>query len=319
MGDTMSVTRPKAWIGIDVAKRTLDVCAYPQAESQTFPFDPVGLQKLIAWLDSFDVQLVCFEATGGLERPLRAALYERGLLLSLVNPRQIRDFARALNRLAKTDRLDAQVIALFAERMNPRPTPEPDKHREKMQALVSRRTQVQEMLVRERNRLSQTGDPQIRAMIEQVLDLYDRQLAELNQEIRQQIVGDNQTRRRAEILASVPGIGPATTGMLVAELPELGVLNRRQIARLVGLAPTNRDSGRFRGKRTTGGGRSQVRTALYMLTLVAVRHNSKFRRFYERLVKQGKPALVALIATMRKLLTVLNTMVRNNQTWSSAT
>lgn len=313
-GRTMTTSAPTV-LGVDVSLDRLDLCSLPNEQRSQMPNSPAGVSALAqACLDQ-GIELVCLEATGGLERLLVKELQRRGIPVAVVNPRQIRDFARSMNRLAKTDRLDAHTIALFAQRMQPQPSPPLTENAEKLHALNTRRRQVRAMLVQEQNRLTRTWNPQIRQLIQQAIDLYQQQLEELSTQIEQLFETDTQFQHIAHIVRSTPGIGPVATAALIAELPELGRLNRRQVARLVGVAPINRDSGQLRGKRTTGGGRSALRRCLYMPTLVAIKHNPKIKAFYQRLLQLGKPKMVALVASMRKLLVILNLMVKNNQTW----
>ena len=305
--------------GIDVSKHTLDLALADQPAVKTFDYSTTGLTRLTQFLEEHAPQLICLEATGGLERPLVEHLQARGFEVAIVNPRQIRDFARAANQLAKTDAIDARIIAQFAERMQPRVTPPLDEFRRKLLDLTGRRRQVQHMLVQEQNRLGTTVDKDLRRMIRQALRLYEQQRLELDEHIATLIEQNEQLQSQAKLLRSVPGIGPATVGVLLAELPELGQINRRQIARLVGVAPTNRDSGTLRGKRTTGGGRVTLRNALFMPTLVATQYNPRIRAFYQQLLQRGKTKMVALIAAMRKLLTILNVMARTQQPWRNST
>jgi transposase len=243
-------------------------------------------------------------------------LQRAGFSVSVVNPRQIRDFARAMNRLAKTDRIDAHTIALFAEKIQPRETPKTSENTDKMRALRTRRQQVVDSIVREQNRLATQDDPDIRRLIQQAIDLYKKQRERIEKQLSKYLAKDVKLQQTVERLQTVPGIGETTANTLVLELPELGQLNRQQIARLAGVAPTNRDSGTLRGKRTTGGGRASVRNALFMATLVATRWNPKIRDFYQRLIKRGKPKMTALIAALRKLLTIINVMVKNQTDWN---
>jgi transposase len=303
--------------GVDVSKLTLDVCTRPTEARSSVPNDLDGIQRLIAQFQKDDIQLVCVESTGGLESLLVRQLHEAGIPVAVVNPRQIRDFAKALGRLAKTDQLDAHTIALFAEKIQPQPTPQRSESAEKLRALTTRRDQVRTLLTQENNRLLRTADRQVRKLIEQALRLYQKQLQTLDDEIAQVIQEDQQLQATAQIVQSVPGIGPVTAALLAAELPELGSINRGQVAALVGLAPLNRDSGTMRGKRTTGGGRKSLRSALFMPTLVAIRHNSVIRAFYRHLLAQGKAKMTALIACMRKLLVILNSMVKSQSTWKN--
>ncbi len=308
----------RCFAGIDVSKQHLDVALADQSSVKTFDYSTTGLNRLVAFLEEHTPQLVCLEATGGLERPLVEHLQARGFDVAVVNPRQIRDFARAANQLAKTDALDARSIAQFAARMQPRVTPPLDEFRRKLLDLTSRRRQVRHMLVQEQNRLGTTVDKEIRRMIHQALRLYEKQRLALDERIATLIEQNTKLQTQAKLLRSVPGIGPATVGVLLAELPELGQLNRQQIARLVGVAPTNRDSGTLRGKRTTGGGRVALRNALFMPTLVATQYNPRLRTFYQQLLQRGKTKMVALIAAMRKLLTILNVMARTQQPWRNS-
>jgi transposase len=308
-------TSVSAVLGVDASLDSLDFYSLPNQQRSRVANALAGVTAPVqACLDK-GIQLVCLEATGGLERLLVKELQRRGIPVAVVNPRQIRDFARSMNRLAKTDRLDAHTIALFAQRMQPQPTPPTTENAEKLPALTTRRNQVRDRLVQEQNRLARTWDPQIRQLIEQAIQLYQAQLQTLSAQIELLLETDTQFQHTARIVRSAPGIGPVATAALVAELPELGQLNRQQVARLVGVAPINRDSGQLRGKRTTGGGRSSLRRSLYMPTLVAIKHNPKIKAFYRHLLRQGKPKMVALIASMRKLLVILNLIVKNNQTW----
>lgn len=309
----------KIYVGIDVAGKTLDVYVSQPSTSKQFANDAAGIARLVDWLAKLSPACICLEGTGGLERALVEALHEQQLPVAVVNPRQVRDFARAAGQLAKTDLLDARVIARYAERMRPRLTEKLSENQWKLRDLATRKRQVNKLLVQEKNRLARTADEGIRGMIRQAIDLYRQQLKELQQALAQLIAQDQQAQAKARIIASVPGLGPASVATLIAELPELGSLNRQQVARLVGVAPTNRDSGTLRGKRTTGGGRVEIRNALYMPLVVAKRCNPKIRAFYDHLVAQGKPKLVALIASMRKLLTILNVMIREGQTWRTTT
>lgn len=309
-------TDRKVCVGIDISKAKFDVNVSGESETRWFACDEQGLEAFGRFLQRCNVRLVCLEATGGYEAPVVAWLHDHQYLVAVVNPRQVRDFARALGRLAKTDRIDAQVLALFAEKTDPRPTPKSSEIAAQLQGLNARRRQVTELLTQEKNRLAMQRSPITRRMIQQVIDLLNKQLDELQQESDRLLAEDQKLQATCAILRSTPGLGPVTSTVLAVELPELGQLNQRQISKLVGVAPTNRDSGTLRGKRTTGGGRTHVRSALYMATLVATQWNPVIRRFYLRLTQIGKPKMVALIAAMRKLLTILNSMVKNKQTWN---
>ena len=310
---------PSIHVGIDVAKASLDVFAGPDHGHRRFDHDAAGLRWLIAWLRELRPRRIVLEATGGLERTLAQRLLEAELPTAVVNPRQVRDFGRALGRLAKTDKIDAKLLAEYARRFQPRfAEPISDEARQ-LRAARTRRRQLTEMVVAERNRLDRCDDELVRGMIERAVQQLTEQRREIDQRIDALVREDPDLHQRARLLASVPGIGEATAATLVGELPELGHCNRQQIARLVGVAPINRDSGTLRGHRTTGGGRHHVRTALYMPTVVALRHNPVIRRFYQHLLEQGKPKMVALTACMRKLLSILNRLIRENRAWQNQT
>ena len=306
-------------VGIDVSKHSLDVAFNERGRVQSLPYTTAGLRQLLTLLEQRRPEFVCREATGDLERRVVEFLQQHGWNVAVVNPRQIRNFARTLNQLAKTDAIDARILAHFGRLHAPRITPPVPERLRKLPDLTARRRQVQHMHVQEQNRLGTAVDRDVRRLIQQALRLYERQLAQLDEQIATLIEEDEALQEKTRVLESVPGIGPATSAMLVAELPELGQINRQQIARLVGVAPTNRDSGTLRGKRTTGGGRRHVRTALFMPLVVAIRHNPTITAFYERLVAGGKAKLVALIAAMRKLLTILNVLVRDGVKWRPPT
>lgn len=314
MRQTNSYAHP-IYVGIDVSKAKLDVAITGNPQHRVYPYDDRGLRQLDKDLTAIRPQRVVMEATGGIERRAAWRLIQHGLPVAVVNPRQIRDYARAFNRLAKTDTIDAQTLAQFAQTVQPKTAEIPRENQRKLQVLVTRRRQVQRMITRENNRLGRIEDRQVRAMIRQAIRLYEKQLAKINEQIERLIAADDQMQQRAERIQSVPGLGPAVTAVLLAELPELGRLNRQQVAKLVGVAPINRDSGTMRGKRTTGGGRCTIRNPLFMAAMVAARFNPRIKAFYQRLLDNGKPKMVALVACMRKLLVTLNTMIKNNQTW----
>lgn len=256
------------------------------------------------------------EATGRLERPLARHLHDAGFDVAVVNPRQIRDHARARGVLAKTDAIDARMIASFAHSVETRLWRLPSKEAEKLTALVTRRRQLIDLRIAETNRLERVEDDEVLDSIHQVLNGVIAQIKNIEKRIAHLLKSTPGIQDRAAILQSVPGIGPTTSAVLVAELPELGALNRQQIAKLVGVAPVNRDTGLFRGKRTIGGGRKHVRNALYMAALVAAHRNPVFKTLYQRLLALGKPKKAALIAVTRKLLTTINVMIRDNQPWN---
>ena len=303
------------YVGLDVSKHAIDVGLYPSGEAWRVGTTEADLAALVAQLAARTPTLIVLEATGGYEAALVAALVTAGVPVAVVNPRQVRDFARATGHLAKTDALDAQVLALFAARIQPTPRPVPDAALQDLTALVARRRQVVEMLGAERNRWA-VARPAVRRAVRDHIRWLERQLATLDTDLTTQIRASPIWRAHEDLLRSVPGVGPQTARLLLASLPELGRLTRHQIAALVGVAPLNRDSGHRRGRRTTWGGRAPVRAGLYMAALVAVRHNSVLRAFYQRLVAAGKPKKLALVATMRKLLTILNAMVHHQQAWA---
>ena len=308
----------RIFVGIDVAKDRLDVHVRPSGEAFAVARDGKGLDALADRLGRLDVSLAVLEATGGYETMVAAALCAAGLPLAVVNPRQIRDFARATGRLAKTDALDAEAIARFAEAVRPEPRPMPDKQARALAELVARRRQIVEMMTAERNRRKRLASRRMIGSVDRVLATLRRELAELDGEIGDAIRQTPAWRRAENLLKSVPGVGDVTARTLIADLPELGTLRRRQIAALVGVAPFNRDSGRMRGRRTVWGGRANVRATLYMAALVASKHNPVLKAFYQRLIADGKLKKVALTAVMRKLLTILNAILRDQKPWQTA-
>lgn len=303
------------YVGVDVAKATLDVATWPPQPPWRVAHTETGLAELVSRVHAWRPALVVLEATGGYETVVAGLLVQAGCPVAVVNPRQVRDFAKAIGQLAKTDPLDAQLLAQFAARIQPPPRPWPDAATQDLTALVTRRRQVVDMLGAERNRLAVARSPLRRALRDHIHWL-ERQLAALDAEIGRLMRQSPVWREREDLLRTVPGIGPQTASMLITQLPELGRLTRQQLAALVGVAPLNRDSGRRRGSRTTWGGRAPVRASLYMATLVATRHNAVIRACYHRLLAAGKPKKVALIACLRKLLTILNAMVAHRQPWA---
>ena len=309
------MTPPTMFVGIDVAKATLDIALRPGGERWTVPNDEFGIRALLARLSPLG-GLVVLEATGGYEHAVAAALAAAGLGVVIANPRQVRAFARATGQLAKTDAIDAQILALFAERVQPTPRPLPDAAAQALDALLTRRRQLVEMLVAEKNRLA-LARPPVRRGITAHIRWLERQLTDVERDLTLAVQASPLWRAQDDLLQSVPGVGPVLSCTLLAELPELGQLTRKQIAALVGVAPLARDSGTLHGHRTVWGGRASVRTALYMAALVAARWNPVIRAFYQRLRAAGKPAKVALTACMRKLLIILNAMVRTATPWRS--
>ena len=317
MTPDLAPTPPAVHVGIDVAKDRLDVCLLPSGQTLTTDNTDDGVQQLIATLQQHPVTLVLLEATGRHERRIAAALLEADLAVAVVNPRQARDFARALGRLAKTDRIDARVLAEFARLGHVRTCEKQPEHCTRLHDLVTRRRQVTQMMAMEKTRQQVPQDKQTRAMIAKVIRLLEQQREDLDRRIAQLIESDDDWRNRRDLMSSVPGVGTTTASQLVAELPELGKLNRQQIAALVGVAPVNRDSGTLRGKRSIFGGRATVRCALYMAAFCAMRFNPVIRRFADRLRAAGKSFKVIVVAAMRKLLTILNVMLKENQPWNA--
>lgn len=306
------------YIGIDVAKAHLDIAVRPNGLQWVTPNDAAGMDGLVPRLQMLRPTLVVLEATGGREAAVAAALATAGVAVAVVNPRQVRDFARAIGQLAKTDALDAQVLARFAEVVHPEPRTLPDAQTQELAALLGRRRQLVSMLTAERQRL----DPAplaVRGHIERHVSWLEQELADLDRLLHDRVQASPLWRAQEDLLRSVPGIGPTTAFTLLAELPELGHLDRKAIAALVGVAPLSCESGTWRGKRIVWGGRARVRSALYMAALVASRYNPVIRAFYQRLCLAGKPKKLALVACMHKLLIILNAMLRHGTSWQAAT
>lgn len=301
-------------VGVDVAKDRLDVAVRPSGARWSETNNETGVTALVARLRPLGPALIVCEATGGFERAAIAALAAAGLPVVVANPRQVRDFARATGQLAKTDQLDAAILALFAERVRPTPRPLADAAAQLLDALLTRRRQLVEMLVAEKNRLGFAPKPLHRGIQAHVRWL-ERQLDDVTKELAALIEASPVWRAKDDLLQSVPGVGPIVSSLLLGELPELGTLSHKQIAALVGVAPLARDSGTLRGKRIVWGGRASVRSALFMAAMCGRRWNPALKRFYDRLKAAGKPTKVALIACARKLLTILNAMVQQNTYW----
>lgn len=307
---------PLVFVGIDVSQTCLDIATRP-GTSYSLTHDESAIATLVEQLRVLSPTLIVLEATGGMEIPLTSALATAGLPVVVVNPRQVRDFAKASGRLAKTDALDAQMLAQFAEMLRPQPRPLPDAETRALAALLTRRRQLVEMLTAEKNRLLSAASP-IRTRVRAHIAWLKRELEHTNTELSEAIRQSPVWREKDDLLQSVPGVGPVLTSTLLASLPELGTLTHKQIAALVGVAPLNRDSGTLRGKRTVWGGRAQVRAVLYMGAIVAARFNPVIRAFYHRLQRAGKAKKVALTACMRKLLTILNAMLKHRTPWRQA-
>jgi transposase len=304
------------FIGIDVAKAQLEFASRPSGMIGAVPNADEGIATLVAQLQARAPALIVLEATGGYEAALVAALATARLPLVVVNPRHVRDFARATGQLAKTDALDARVLALFAERVRPAPRPLPDEAALALDALLTRRRQLGEMLTAERNRLL-LARPAVRRDLQQHIRYLERRLREVDDDLHTTVKASPLWRVKDDLLQSVPGVGRVLSLTLLASLPELGRLSHKQIAALVGVAPLNRDSGTLRGKRLVYGGRAPVRAVLYMAALTASQFNPAIRTFYQRLRAAGKPAKVALTACMRKLLTILNAIIRTGTPWNA--
>lgn len=306
------------FVGIDVSKADLAVHIRPSEEHFQVGRDPAGLDELVQRLGPLQPAVVALEATGGFESVVAADLSAAGLPVIIVNPVQVRRFAQALGKRAKTDPIDAAVIARFAEATNPEVHPLPDEATQMLGEMLTRRRQIVQMMVAERNRARMLVAPQLKKSVERLLKALQRELKAVDREIDDHIRKTPLWREKENLLRSVPGVGPTIARTLLGELPELGTLERREVASLVGLAPFTRQSGQWRGKSFIGGGRSGVRAVLFMGALVAVRHNKPMKSFYEGLLSRGKPKMVALIAVARKLLTILNAILRDSQPWIAA-
>lgn len=302
------------FIGIDVAKDRLDVAVRPLGKLLNFRNDEKGIEKLVEAVAAIAPAAIVMEATGGYEVNVASALAEASLPVAVVNPRQVRDFAKATGRLAKTDRLDAAVLAHFAEAVRPKIRSIVDVEQRRLSELVTRRRQIIDMLVSEKHRLNMAAK-EVRSDIAAHVRWLEKRLDKMDDELRTTIRSSEVWREKDDLLQSVPGVGPTLALTLLSNLPELGDLNRRQIAALVGVAPINRDSGKYCGMRGTWGGRAQVRKVLYMASVAAIRCNAKIRSFWTRLRAAGKPGRVAVVACMRKLLTVLNAVLRSQSAW----
>jgi transposase len=304
----------KVFVGVDVSKDSLDVAIGPQKEIITFSNDQKGVDSLVKKLKRFDAYLTVFESTGGYELLAASCLAESGLAVVIVNPRQVRNFAKATGILAKTDAIDARVIARFAEAVKPEVRQLKDRQTSELTALVTRRRQIIEMIVAERNRL-RLANKRNKKDIEDHIRWLKKRLDKIETDIGKMIQSSPIWRCKDDILQSVPGIGPVTSATLICDLPELGILSPKKIAMLAGLAPLNCDSGKFKGRRRIWGGRAAVRSGLYMATMAAIRCNPAIKGFYQRLIAAGKCHKVAATACMRKLLVIVNAMLRDQTLW----
>jgi transposase len=310
----MTTKAEKRYIGVDVSKDRLDVFILPDKDYLQFESTTSGIQKLLKKAQGFSDVLITMESTGGYEKPLAHTLAKANLAVAILNPRQVRDLARSKGRLAKTDRIDAEIIALFALDNKPAANVNYDENQQKLAKYTARRRQLVDMIIMEKNRLDKSS-PDIKKAIQKTIKFLEKQLEQIDQALETAIHANPEYAHKNEILQSVKGIGSVAASVLIAELPELGQLNAKQIAALVGLAPMNHDSGRLKGKRAIKGGRASVRRTLYMGTIVATQHNPVIRAFYQRLCSAGKKKKLALIACMRKLLVIMNAMIKSNQSW----
>lgn len=304
----------KWYVGIDVSKATLDVALGQQGDFWQVKNTPKGIETLVKGLQVQAPRLVVLESTGGYELPAAKALDVAGMAVAVVNPGRVRQFARSIGQLAKTDKIDARLLAIFAERVKPAPSHLPDEAEQQLMGLVRRRRQLLEMRTAEVNRQDSTL-PDLQAQLKRHIEWLTKEIEALNQQIEEYIAEQPVWSQKDELLQSVPGVGKVLSHTLIAEVPELGQLDRKKIAALVGVAPMNRDSGSKRGKRSIRGGRPAVRSVLYMATLSALRHNPIIQCFYQRLLANGKEKMVAIVACMRKLLVILNAMARKQQAW----
>lgn len=305
-------------VGIDVSKDHLDIAIRPSGEAFTVERNAAGVEQLAERLRMLSPHVVALEATGGFETIAAATLAAAGLPVVIVNPAQVRAFAKAIGQRAKTDPIDAGVIAHFADATRPQVRPLPDEATRLLADLVARRRQIVEMIGAERQREKRITVAHLRNSIARLVKVLEKELAGLNTDIDDVVRGSPVWREKEDLLKSVPGVGPVIASTLIAELPELGRCDRREIAALAGLAPFTRQSGQWRGKSFIGGGREAVRTALFMGAMVAMRHNPVLKAFFDRLVAAGKPKMIALVAVARKLLTILNAIVRDKQKWQNA-
>jgi transposase len=309
---------PDVFVGIDIAKKHLDVCLVPPRRSFQLPHTEQGLKELIAELLQISPTLIVVEATGGYERRLAAELLQAGLMLAVVNPARVRHLAKAHGTLAKNDRIDAFNLAQFAEIVRPVPRHKTSQKQHELNDLVARRRQLVEMIVMEDNRLEKLPALRVKQSIEKIILVLQQQRQEIDDQIAEYLRSDDEWNGKIRQLQSVPGVGAVTAATLVAELPELGKLNRREIAALAGLAPFDADSGAWHGRRFIRGGRKSVRVALHMATLTATRCNPLIKPYYKRLIAQGKSFRCAMVACARKLLILLNTLLKENRSWTSS-
>lgn len=313
----MNETIVEKFAGIDVSKSTLDVCIEPLEQVLHVAYNEAGIGQVTKCLKEVSPALIVIEATGGLEVRIATELASVGLQVAVINPRQVRDFAKATGQLAKTDRVDAAVLAAFAKAIRPQARPLKDADTRALDDMVSRRRQLIDMRVQETLRLGTAASKQMQKSLKQHIAWLDKRIAEVDGDLTKQLRESDVWRAKDDLLRSIPGVGNVTTRTMLGKCPELGTLNRREIAALAGVAPLANDSGKHRGKRFVWGGRADVRAVLYMAAVSAIRCNDAIRAFAERLKKAGKPPKVVIVACMRKLLTIMNSMLKNNTPWNS--
>ena len=304
------------FVGIDVSKSTLDICIEPAVETLHVAYDETGIKQIVVRLKEINPTLIVMEATGGLEIRIATELASQGLPVAVINPRQARDFAKATGQLAKTDQVDAAVLAAFARQIRPQIRPLKDADTRALNDMVSRRRQLIDMRVQETLRLGTAASKPLEKSLNKHIGWLDKRIAEIDTDLTKRLRGSDMWRTKDDLLRGIPGVGPVTTVTMLAKCPELGKLNRREIAALTGVAPLANDSGKHRGKRFIWGGRADVRAVLYMATVSAIKHNDAIKAFAERLKKAGKPPKVVIVACMRKLLTMMNAMLKNNTPWN---
>jgi len=311
------IEEEKSYIGIDISKALLDVYVLPCKKYMRFQNNSTGIRKMREKLKLFSNVSIVMEATGGYEKAVAQSLQMGGWSVSIVNPRPIRDFAKSLGKLAKTDRIDAEIIALFAEKIQPKETIVYNENQQQITELNARRRQIIDMITMEKNRLDKASD-ELKKSIQRIIKALEKELQAINEALEKSIQNDTDCAGKNRLLKSIKGVGSIVAAGMIADLPELGNVNAKQISALAGLAPYNRDSGTWRGKRTIWGGRASVRTMLYMATLVAIRHNPQIKCFYERLCSVGKLKKVAITACMHKLLIIMNAMIKHGELWRMA-
>jgi transposase len=311
----MNETKVEKFAGIDVSKSTLDVCIEPAAQTLHVAYDEAGVSQVASRLKEVSPILIVIEATGGLEVRIATELVSKGLPVAVINPRQARDFAKASGQLAKTDQVDAAVLAAFAKAIRPQSRPLKDADTRALDDMVSRRRQLIDIRVQETLRLGTAASKPMQKSLKQHIAWLDKRIAEVDNNLSKQLRESDVWRAKDDLLRSIPGVGNVTTRTMLGKCPELGMLNRREIAALTGVAPLANDSGKHRGKRFVWGGRADVRAVLYMATVSAIRCNGPIKAFAERLKKAGKPPKVVIVACMRKLLTIMNSMLKNNTPW----